>query len=241
AHGPLIPGSSLANFLHQGIHFIEAISCFNHKKVKEIPVYKKKNFADTTITSFKVTYLGGVLTMLDALLLHRNGNSRVAASEPVHKSTIIISLNGIRALNNMARLDVEMVQNVLTLGSMQIELFHLVAFWLSYWTSFNNGSNRDLEASSENLNVLLDDLLHELLIFIGYVAMGDSANQAILRFGQGPDPDNRQILKEEMSLEHLSQFIKSKKGKETVDIQTHVQLLSRFPPELWDNALDWMM
>ncbi|KAJ3086487.1 hypothetical protein HK102_013046 [Quaeritorhiza haematococci] len=110
----------------------------------------------------------------------------------------------------------------------------------------------------------LDVLLHELILLIGYVTVGNEKNRALLRFGRAPsilqllvggglpvryfvlprlqeilfptligacfrDEDNRCIVAEEMSLEFLSSFIKSKRKR---------QISSGTPPDSSKSSRD---
>ncbi|KAJ3120396.1 U3 snoRNP protein [Nowakowskiella sp. JEL0407] len=187
-HAPLDPEFSLSFFLQQSVEFIDAVASFN---CSSIPVYESQSTVHPALNSFRSTYLVGVLTMLDALLLQQTGNFRMVVPKQIPPTTISISLSGIKALNQICRVDLEMVQNVLIFGSMQMELFHLVAFWIGYWGECNDGRNErwgeDVGGKDcgEGWDVM-DELLEELVVFIGYVALGDSANKAILRFGQSP-------------------------------------------------------
>ena len=61
---------------------------------------------------------------------------------------------------------------------MRPQLFHLVIFWMHYWTTWSG--------QEENNSELIDTLFHQVLLLVGYTCLSDARGREMLRFGQGP-------------------------------------------------------
>ncbi|KAI8812536.1 hypothetical protein BJ742DRAFT_792752 [Cladochytrium replicatum] len=205
-HGPLLDDGA-SQFLYEATRFVEAVTALDHTSIACIPVYAQAKQPHFLSSFIKETELVGLVTMLDALLLYKGGSSREAASSELLPTTMIeIALNGIRSLNNMARIDLVAFQEVLHSPAMQLQFFHLVAFWLTHWFTFGawdrcildtsipaahgddtaaHGDDTDGGRGMMN-SAILNTLLHEILVLVGYAVLGDESNAAILRFGQLP-------------------------------------------------------
>ena len=133
-HGPVSPGSPLLSFLKESMSLIQAITLTRVEsyflkslqrtqpdRAKDSAVYTEKTVSATTINhdslvkSLFSTDLVCIITMLDALLLHKGGPTKLAVDECLDDDMITISLMGIKTLNQAANLDLKMTQACLKL------------------------------------------------------------------------------------------------------------------------------
>ncbi|KAJ7564334.1 hypothetical protein O6H91_02G013300 [Diphasiastrum complanatum] len=128
------------------------------------------------LSAIAETGLVGLPSLLTAVLLQANPRAspeQAACSLPSNFEEVATSV--LRVLNNIARLDLPLVQNMLEMPDLRMEFFHLVSFLLSYCTC-KWKSAFDQVAS----------LLLESLLLLGYFGLLHSDNQAVLRWGKTP-------------------------------------------------------
>lgn len=82
------------------------------------------------------------------------------------QTILSLAIFSIKVLNNMMRMDVGIVQHMML--DFNEQLYHLLSFILSY-TEVNIDESDDVK-----------ELLHETLIFIGYLCLLNEANQKML-------------------------------------------------------------
>ena len=104
--------------------------------------------------------------MITTLLLTWNETFKASApsySDMVLPQTILsLTIFSIKVMNNILRMDCVLVQSMLVDSNEQ--LYHLLNFILSY-TETNIDTNDDVK-----------ELLHETLIFIGYLTLSNEIN-----------------------------------------------------------------
>ncbi|KAJ8304326.1 hypothetical protein KUTeg_017909 [Tegillarca granosa] len=204
------------------------------------------------------------------MLLHSGAPSRGDSTpQEFPQHTLAVALTGLKMLNNMATLNLDMLQKTLGEEGMSLEFRHISSYLMWYCTQ-----------SSE-------ELLHEVILCVGYFTLLNPDNQVVIQSGQPPtilqqmcslpfqyfsDPrltnvlfptliaccynnsSNREILEQELSCMLLANFIEekqlenqqakllpsSKKDKEKIkDSDTRMSLATRFPPEKWTCAQEY--
>lgn len=81
-----------------------------------MPVFVEKTEENTTsnlpaiVKAILSTDFASIVTMLDALLLHRGGPTKLAVEERLDDQLIEIASHGIRTLNQAAHLDLKTAQ-----------------------------------------------------------------------------------------------------------------------------------
>eukprot|EP01018_Ginkgo_biloba_P024852 Gb_27228 [translate_table: standard] len=182
------------------------------------------------------TGLVGLPSLLTAVLLQANPRStsdQAAYMLPYNFEEVATAV--LKILNNLARLDIKLVQSMLARPDLQMEFFHLMSFLLSHCTwKWKNATDQ----------VAL--LLFETLLLLGYFALLHTGNQAVLRWGKSPtilhkicdlpfaffsDPQltpvlvgtllavcygceqNRDVVQQELSMEMLLVLMKSSKQR----------------------------
>lgn len=128
------------------------------------------------LEAIEETGLVGLPSLLTAVLLQANPRAtpeQAATALPSNFEEVATSV--LRVLNNVARLDLSLVQNMLALPDLRMEFFHLVSFLLSHCTCKWKSTTDQVAA-----------LLMETLLLLGYAALLHPGNQAVLRWGKSP-------------------------------------------------------
>ncbi|XP_057869266.1 uncharacterized protein LOC131076214 isoform X1 [Cryptomeria japonica] len=122
------------------------------------------------------TGLVGLPSLLTAVLLQANprANSEQAAYMlPVNFEEVATGV--LKIMNNLAHLNLNLVQSMLARPDLQMEFFHLMSFLLSHCTG-------KWKTTTDQVALLL----FETLLLLGYFALLHSGNQAVLRWGKSP-------------------------------------------------------
>lgn len=188
------------------------------------------------VSAIAETGLVGLPSLLTAVLLQTNPRSTPDQAAAVLPSNFEEVATGVlNVLNNLARMDLRLVQNLLAMPDLQMEFFHLVSFLLSHCTC-KWSSSTDQVAS----------LLLETLLLLGYFALLHPGNQAVLRWGKSPtilhkicdlpfaffsdhllipvligtllavcygSEQNRDVVRQELSMEMILSLLKSAKNE----------------------------
>mmetsp|Transcript_36062 Transcript_36062/g.70893 ORF Transcript_36062/g.70893 Transcript_36062/m.70893 type:complete len:1235 (+) Transcript_36062:33-3737(+) len=125
----------------------------------------------------KVTGMAGILSVIGAVTLQPNINLRtahqkLAEGESYPEIVVIIILAAFKALNNMGRLDLALLQEFASECSQQ--LYHILQLLLAYCTTHYEDSQP------------VRSLLNELLLFIGYCTLQNEQLQDVFRWSQTP-------------------------------------------------------
>ncbi|KAK3743778.1 hypothetical protein RRG08_043510 [Elysia crispata] len=130
------------------------------------------------IFTFEVTELVGIVSLLYGILLHggaparsSSGQAGGAGSTPAEMSphTAGVILAGLRMLNHMAALDLRMLQGTLGEEGLSLEFRHIASYLIWYCS-----------------HVTSEELLHEVVLCVGYFSVLHADNQAIVQAGQPP-------------------------------------------------------
>ncbi|KAH7436114.1 hypothetical protein KP509_05G003300 [Ceratopteris richardii] len=204
------------------------------------------------VSAIAETGLVGLPSLLTAVLLQTNPRSTPEQAASILPSNFEeIATVVLKVLNNLARLDLALVQSLLAMPDLQMEFFHLVSFLLSHCTcKWANPSDQ------------VASLLLETLLLLGYFALLHPGNQAVLRWGKSPtilhkicdlpfaffsDPSlmpalvgtllsvcygseqNRDVVREELSMEMLLSLLKSSRTENLADKDIVVSEASSIP------------
>ncbi|XP_030587377.1 S phase cyclin A-associated protein in the endoplasmic reticulum isoform X2 [Archocentrus centrarchus] len=134
-------------------------------------IFDNKRQDPTGLTALlQSTDLVGVVHTLYCILLHSFlPESASQSQEPYGPGVIQVALQGIRFLNSFALLDLSAFQSVLGAEGLSLAFRHIVSSLLWYCT----------QQSSE-------DLLHEVIICVGYFTVNHPDNQVIVQSGRQP-------------------------------------------------------
>lgn len=137
------------------------------------PVYVKHTKMNENIL-FMLEYseLLGVVHLLSVLLLS-NGPIKLKEKVPVQSQTVIsASLLAVKILNNICRIDLNLVQNIMSSKLNQEQIQHVISYIISYSLEY-------LETSD-----VIKELLHELLLLISYLALNNENFQNVVNKGE---------------------------------------------------------
>ena len=109
--------------------------------------------AQTIITFCISVNVFGLVTILDSILLSAGGSYRTAVQVPISNDWIKESLLVFKILNKLFHLDVEQIQNWLAENDKVTELFHLMLFWMHFFTT---------KAQPKSLYPLIDEIITTL-------------------------------------------------------------------------------
>lgn len=137
------------------------------------PVLTMADLRLPIVNVFKDTGLMGIVSLLISLLMESKPQRR-SESFVLTPRIISISSLALKVLNNVARLDVNLVQQTLSTGSLQQEFIHMLGYFLTTCADCANATHTEI-------------LLQEVLILIGYYSLQNSKTQETLRWGNSPN------------------------------------------------------
>ncbi|XP_047675765.1 S phase cyclin A-associated protein in the endoplasmic reticulum isoform X1 [Tachysurus fulvidraco] len=170
--GPVDESPKMSAFLEQATAFLLALCklCFVVNG-RSSCIFDNKRQDPTGLTALlQNTDLVGVLHMLYCILLHSTESGSVASlQEPYSPAVIQVALQGLRFLNSFALLDLTAFQSVLGAEGLSLAFRHIVSSLL--WYCSQNSS---------------EELLHEVIICVGYFTVNHPDNQVIVQSGRQP-------------------------------------------------------
>ncbi|XP_033749375.1 S phase cyclin A-associated protein in the endoplasmic reticulum-like isoform X2 [Pecten maximus] len=225
--GPIDDDKEGAEFLQHSLGLLVSMTKIMSKRNNSIFDQKKVEDPTQLINTYEMTELVGIVSLLYGMLLHSGAPSRSDSSPPEFpQHTMAVALTGLRMLNNMATLDLRMLQKTLGDEGMSLEFRHIASYLMWYCSHHTS-----------------EDILHEVIQCVGYFTVLCPDNQVVIQSGQPPtilqqmcslpfqyfsDPrltnvlfptlisscynnqSNRQILEQELSCMLLSNFIEEK-------------------------------
>lgn len=132
-------------------------------------VYEKppKSFEDTQFI-MQQTELYGIIPMLSKVLLAKGPFKETSAKPLIMPQTIqTLTLMSMKILNNVCRIDLVLAQSIIRQPYFSEQIFHLLSYLMQYSIEYLD--------SSEDIR----ELLHEVILFIGYIALLDAELQNI--------------------------------------------------------------
>uniref|UniRef100_A0A8C9U911 S-phase cyclin A-associated protein in the ER n=1 Tax=Scleropages formosus TaxID=113540 RepID=A0A8C9U911_SCLFO len=162
----------MTNFLHQATELLHAMCRLCYVVTGRSPGVFDKRQDPTGLTSvLRTTDLVGVLHMLYCVLLHGSPPEPAPTGPPEVYTTgvILVALQSVRFLNSFALLDLPAFQSVLGAEGLSLAFRHIISSLLWY--------------CSQNQN---EELLHEVIICVGYFTVNHPDNQVIVQSGRQP-------------------------------------------------------
>ncbi|XP_048112172.1 S phase cyclin A-associated protein in the endoplasmic reticulum isoform X4 [Alosa alosa] len=196
--GPVDESPKMAAFLEQAAALMYALCklCFT-ATCRSLSIYDNKRQDPTGLTTLlRSTDLVGVLHMLYCILLHSylpepphgtatsstttatttsgaptpTPTSAISCSqEPYTPAVIQVALQGVRFLNSFALLDLSAFQSVLGAEGLSLAVRHIVSSLLWYCSQHK-----------------CEELLHEVIICVGYFTVNHPDNQVMVQSGRQP-------------------------------------------------------
>lgn len=174
--GPIDESPKMSAFLEQAAALLLALCklCFAVTG-RSSSIFDNKRQDPTGLTALlQNTDLVGVLHMLYCILLHSTvpeaqSGSVSSLQEPYNPAVVQVALQGLRFLNSFALLDLTAFQTVLGSEGLSLAFRHIVSSLL--WYCSQNSS---------------EELLHQVIICVGYFTVNHPDNQVIVQSGRQP-------------------------------------------------------
>ncbi|KAG5839667.1 hypothetical protein ANANG_G00207370 [Anguilla anguilla] len=171
--GPVDESPKMAAFLQQATALLHSMCRLYFAVTGRAPsVFDNKRQDPTGLTALlRSTDLVGVLHTLYCILLHGSAPEPASAGpqEGYPPAVIQVALQGVRFLNSFALLDLTAFQSVLGAEGLSLAFRHIVGSLLWYCA----------QRPSE-------DLLHEVIVCVGYFTVNHPDNQVMVQSGRQP-------------------------------------------------------
>uniref|UniRef100_A0A3Q3B0R1 S-phase cyclin A-associated protein in the ER n=1 Tax=Kryptolebias marmoratus TaxID=37003 RepID=A0A3Q3B0R1_KRYMA len=170
--GPVDEHPKMSAFLQQASALLHSMCKLCFVITGRAPsIFDNKRQDPTGLTALlQSTDLVGVVHTLYCILLHSfSPESASQSQEPYSPEVIQVALQGIRFLNSFALLDLSAFQSVLGAEGLSLAFRHIVSSLLWYCTQHSS-----------------EDLLHEVIICVGYFTVNHPDNQVIVQSGRQP-------------------------------------------------------
>ncbi|KAJ0973834.1 hypothetical protein J5N97_015799 [Dioscorea zingiberensis] len=152
----------------------ENIENKNEVSLKQPVVFLLSAVAETGLVSLP--------SLLTAVLLQANSQFGILIWLSIIQASYVLPMNFeevatgvLKILNNLAILDITLLQSMLARSDLKMEFFHLMSFLLSHCTT-------KWRAANDQVGLLL----LESLLLLGYFALFHPENQEVLRWGKSP-------------------------------------------------------
>lgn len=170
--GPVDEHPKMSAFLQQASALLHSMCKLCYVITGRAPsIFDNKRQDPTGLTALlQSTDLVGVVHTLYCILLHSFAPESASRSqEPYGPGVIQVALQGIRFLNSFALLDLSAFQTVLGAEGLSLAFRHIVSSLLWYCTQHSS-----------------EELLHEVIICVGYFTVNHPDNQVIVQSGRQP-------------------------------------------------------
>lgn len=170
--GPVDDHPKMSAFLQQASALLHSMCKLCFVVTGRAPtIFDNKRQDPTGLTALlQSTDLVGVVHTLYCILLHSfSPESASQSQEPYGPGVIQVALQGIRFLNSFALLDLSAFQSVLGAEGLSLAFRHIVSSLLWYCTQHSS-----------------DELLHDVIICVGYFTVNHTDNQVIVQSGRQP-------------------------------------------------------
>ncbi|XP_029290663.1 S phase cyclin A-associated protein in the endoplasmic reticulum isoform X2 [Cottoperca gobio] len=170
--GPVDEHPKMSAFLQQASALLHSMCKLCFVVTGRAPsIFDNKRQDPTGLTALlQSTDLVGVVHTLYCILLHSfSPESSSQSQEPYSPGVIQVALQGIRFLNSLALLDLSAFQSVLGAEGLSLAFRHIVSSLLWYCTQHSS-----------------EELLHDVIICVGYFTVNHSDNQVIVQSGRQP-------------------------------------------------------
>lgn len=172
--GPLdLTSNNFSLLLLKCVGFLEALTTFpgwglGDKPAYEVSIFLTENF----LYLLKESELAGIPYLLLCLLLNENPAKKIPP-KVIPQTLLAVSILSIRFLNNLARLHLPLLQEMLSNNEYYDQIYHLFDYIIRY-------CNEHLDNGPEDVR----ELLHEVILLIGYFVSTNTKNQKMMKRGE---------------------------------------------------------
>lgn len=130
---------------------------------------EKKEDLSSISQTMKTSEAFGLVALMYSLL-HQGSSTRISPSPlPLADSTMLTLVSALKALNALALMDLHVFQSTVVSEGTSLQYRSVVTYLLRYTS-----------------NEKCDDLLHEVILSIGYFTLLNNENQMFIQFGRAP-------------------------------------------------------
>lgn len=172
--GPLdLTSNNFSLFLLKCVGFLEALTTFPGWGLSDKPAYEVSIFlTDNFLYLLQESDLAGIPYLLLCLLLNENPAKKMPP-RVIPQTLLAVAILSIRFLNNLARLHLPLLQDMLSSEEYFDQVYHLFDYILRY-------ASEHLDSGPEDVR----ELLHELILLIGYFVSMNTKNQGMMNRGE---------------------------------------------------------
>ncbi|XP_063955862.1 S phase cyclin A-associated protein in the endoplasmic reticulum-like isoform X2 [Lytechinus pictus] len=172
---PIDQEPQIAEFLQHAMGLLGAMTRFistTSNRSAEGIFGPKKDDPTQLVATFQVTGLGGIVSLLYGILLHGGAPSRDSSMTPpeIPEHTLSVVNAGIKMLSSIATLDLNVLQTALGAEGTSLEFRHIATYLMWYCSHFTAN----------------EDLLHEVILIVGYITVLNLDNQILVQTGNTP-------------------------------------------------------
>lgn len=166
-HGPLNDEPEAMNFAQACLALLSGIAQYLGCRSSNIFEIRKEDLTQFVVT-FQQTELLEIVSFLYAILMN-GGNQQSSSNPTLPELTINLVTEALGMLNFMGTVDLKMLQASLGAEGVSLEFRHIISHLLS--------------VCSEGKN---EDLLHEVILIVGYFTVLNNDNQVFVQTGRPP-------------------------------------------------------
>jgi hypothetical protein len=172
--GPLdLTSNNFSLFLLKCVGFLEALTTFPGWGLSDKPAYEVSIFlTENFLYLLRESELAGIPYLLLCLLLNENPAKKIP-TRVIPQTLLAVAILSIRFLNNLARLHLPLLQDMLSSDEYYDQVYHLFDYILRY-------ASEHLDSGPEDVR----ELLHELILLIGYFVSMNCKNQGMMNRGE---------------------------------------------------------
>lgn len=162
----------LAEFIRNNLTFITFLTKLLASIRDFDDLFSPEEPEDATqfIITIRMTQMAGVIPLIYGSLLNTGSSLRphsIPQESPQH--VLKMAFESLRLLNYFALVDLRMLQTILGSEGLSLQFRHIVDYLIRYSNHYNT-----------------TDLLHEVILLVGYFTVANEDNQAIIQSGSKP-------------------------------------------------------
>lgn len=166
--------NTVSLLLLKSVGFLEALTTFPDWNLSTKPAFvTSTNLTENSLYIFEETEMAGIPYLLVCVLLSQGPPKQSAAPRIIPQTILSLSILSIRFLNNLARIHLPLFQETLNSEEFCEEVFHIFHFVLRYCTEHLDNGPEDVR-----------ELLHEIILLIGYFVTLNYKNQNMMNRGE---------------------------------------------------------
>ncbi|XP_077867715.1 S phase cyclin A-associated protein in the endoplasmic reticulum-like [Saccoglossus kowalevskii] len=171
-HGPVDEDPKSADFIQHCLGLLVAMTRFIMTKSCNVFDESKRDDPTQLLITLKFTEFAGIVSMLYGILLHGGAPARKSNFIPpeLPEHTLNVVSTGLKMLNTFAVIDLKMLQGVLGQEGISLEFRHIATYLLWYCSNWRKN----------------EDLVHEVILLVGYFTVLNPDNQLIVQLGNTP-------------------------------------------------------